>query len=162
MGKRLYQVRPESIPPDAGPLVMSEFEMELEHFKRSGDATHLWRGWLLARSLEGGHASMFQAIAPLIDAYAVANCEGLRADQAEARNWILADYYHELSRIAEKRKGAPKNKRAARILVAKRHNTTPGAVEQMVLKHEGKDGRGTSPTSYFTSAIKLRIIPDGP
>lgn len=102
---------------------------------------HLWRAWLGMRALKTFDQSLFDRIAPMVDELARTQCEGLRADQTESRNWVLLDYYHELSRMAESRPGAPKNLKAARVTVANRHKTTQGAVEQMVLNHEGKDGR---------------------
>lgn len=140
-GKRAYQMPTGSIPAEISPLFSSDISVSLAHYKRTGDCAHLWRAWLALRAFGSFDQTAFDAVAPLLDELARQQCEGLRADRVERRNWLLLDYYHELSRMADEHPGAADTKAEAMRRVARRKRTTKGAVEQIILEHERRTDR---------------------
>lgn len=122
-----------------------ECQRHIELFERHGNPAHLWKAWRCVRACGPILPEVTSYFTPHFDKLAAIELEGgtpARTKQREDRDWILRDYYAE--------KGLSKGVRSLTKIyarVAARHNTTAGAVEQLVLQHEGRDGRSKTSRS---------------
>jgi hypothetical protein len=133
-----------------------ECQRHIELFERHGDPVHLWKAWRCARACGPLPAEIMERFIPYIDKLAAIELKPrtpARAQQREDRDWILRDYKYEKG-VRDAMRSDPKTKDAALSLtdiykrVAARHKTTAGRVEQLILQHEGRDGRGRTSKSH--------------
>lgn len=126
-------------------FTLGEIHEQLAHYEESGDATHLWRAWLAARSFRNMPPHFMAALAPHFDKLAtevLAGKSDARAMQRENRRWALFHYYNEIRRMDLKKKGHASTITEARIRAANAHGTTEGTLKQWILEHEGRGQRG--------------------
>jgi len=126
-------------------LAGKECQRHIELFERHGNPINLWKAWGCVRACGPILPEVIGYFTPHFDKLAAIELESgtpARAKQREDRDWILRDYYAE----RELSKGARSlTKIYARV--AARHNTTAGGIEQLVLHHEGRDGRSKTSRS---------------
>lgn len=147
-GEQFYEAEPGKF---AGHVAEQAFRQlaenvvrfECQTFAASGDEVHLWRAWRAARACGEVSRTALAMLAPHLDKLAAhIGKSPTRADQREHRNEVLVAYYHEVDRMREKRPEAPRSLAEARSMVAERFDISSGAVEQMVLDHEKRKGKG--------------------
>lgn len=143
--KPFWKFAPDELAEPAEQMAMlqvfagKECQRHIELFERHGDSIHLWKAWRCARACGISPAEIVERFIPHLDKLAAIELQGeipVRPKQRENRDWILRDYYAEKGMC----EGSP-NLTEIHQRVSKRHKTTPGRVEQLVLQHEGRDGR---------------------
>lgn len=149
--KPLWQYAPDELATSLEQVAMlrvfagKESRRHIELFERYGNPVHLWKAWRCARACGPILPEAIDYFTRHFDKLAAIELENgtpARAKQREERDWILRDYYAE--------KGLSKGERSLTKIyarVAARHNTTAGGVEQLVLQHEGRDGRSKTSRS---------------
>lgn len=122
-----------------------ECQRHIELFERHSDPMHLWKAWRCARACGNVPVEIVERFIPHLDKLAAIELQGempARAKQRENRDWILRDYYAEKGMC-----DGPPNLTEIYQRVSKRCKTTAGRVEQLVLQHEGRDGRSKTSRS---------------
>lgn len=122
-----------------------ESRRHIELFERHGNPIHLWKAWRCVRACGPILPEVIDYFTPHFDKLAAIELESgtpARAKQREDRDWILRDYYAEREISKDLRSLTKVYER-----VAARHDTTAGRVEQLVLQHEGHDGRNKTSRS---------------
>lgn len=153
--KAFWKYEPDALaePPERAAMFHvfagKECQRHLELFEQYGEPVHLWKAWRSARACGAIPPDVFERLVPYLDKLTSLEVQGetpARAKQREDRAWILRDYYYEKAE-RDAMLDDPEKKSSASSMaeiyrrVASRHDTTPGSIEQMVLKHEHRDGR---------------------
>lgn len=110
-----------------------ECRSECQLYDLSGDETHLWRAWRIARAIGNLSPKCLALLGPRLDGIAARPRNPIRANQRRTRNDALMRYYDLLE--------AGENKTNARRSTARERGTTEGAMKQRVLEHEMRTKR---------------------
>jgi hypothetical protein len=114
-------------------------------FVEGSDPEHLARAWRIARAFGAVPPPAFlERLAPALDALIGSSATGTarRAGQRERRYFMLANYYARLERSRGVSGRRVSSKAKVLADTARDFATTPGALKQLVLAHEGRLGRG--------------------
>ncbi len=160
--KAFWRYEPGALaePPDRATMLrvfaMKECQRHIELFERHANPVHLWKAWRCARACGPMPAAIMERFIPYIDKLAAVGVKPStpkRATQHEDSDWILRDYQYEKD-VRDAMRSDPETKGTALSLtdihkrVAARHKTTSGRVEQLILQHEGRDGRSRTGKSH--------------
>lgn len=148
MKKNLWEYEPGALANHPTRAVIEAFSLDvcrlqLQHYDASGDPVHLQRAYRVARAFGDLTPAFLALLQPHLDDWlAGAVRTTTRADQRQKRTALLLDYYHELRRMEANLPGCAASKDEIYRRLAKRFGVkSPDAVEQQVLKQEGRDGR---------------------
>ena len=146
---KLYEFAAGTMPSIAtdhlgGQLYRSAIVEQIQLYKDSHDALHLWRAWRTARIAGDIPPDVFAVLAPMIDQFTEEAIDPKRrAEERTNRYYVMRDYYY-LKGVMENPngRGAPKSDTEIYRKLAKSFHTTAGAIKQMVLEHTGRGQRG--------------------
>lgn len=116
------------------------FSEQIELFEESGDAIHLWRAWRVARVAGDMPVPMLTRLIPHLDLLAkvATGASAKRAGQRERRDNMVRIFNTLMDPQTFPNLPPLHNGRREAVLkmIAKTHKTTPGAVEQVIIKSQ--------------------------
>ena len=134
----MYKAKDGQFPLIILQLAAGEIRQHLDMFEDSGEVTHLWRAWRTARVYDPMPPIFLEWIAPHFDKLSEgAIPQSTRVEQRERRDAIIREY-NTLVEMAENPKfpAWERSKTAIRKMLAKKFDTTDGAIKQIVLDYE--------------------------